>query len=260
MLVRLLETYGWLGTTLWDWFTSFWSWAKRDASGFFTMLLFGVGFFQLFMFLWQLRLMRGSLAEAKNATKAAGEAADAATRAAQTAKETLLCSQRPWVTVEAIRTVTPMSFLHGKFDCQLELIMVNSGTSLAKDVAIIANVIRAPTGSGPDDYLAEHWDDAKQELLRQKAQHQEVDWPIGYVIAPNEKVKIPYPGRSTDVTREDTQAGKFMIGGYLEYEDQFGEQHFTRFGFHPNPYKGIDVDNSEFRIEFVAAGRMSQVS
>jgi hypothetical protein len=260
MLFRLLETYGWLGTTIWDWWTRFWGWATDDASGFFTMLLFGVGFLQLFMFLWQLRLMRASLAEARNATKAAGEAADAATRAAQTAKETLLTSQRPWVTVEAIRTVPPISFPNEKFYCQLELDMVNSGTSLAKDVAIIAMVIRAPTGSGPDEYLAEHWNDAKEQLLEEKAQHRTVPWPIGYVVAPNEKVTIPYPGRSKDVTREDAQAGKFMIAGYIDYEDQFGQQHITRFGFHPNPYARIDVDDNEFRIEFVAAGRMSQVS
>src|SRR5262245_4729817 len=83
MLFRLLETYGWLGTTIWDWFTSFWEWARRDASGFFTMLLTGIAVFQLGLFYRQLSLMRGSLAEAKNATQAALSAANAATLNAQ---------------------------------------------------------------------------------------------------------------------------------------------------------------------------------
>jgi hypothetical protein len=47
MLFRLLETYGWLGTILWDWFTRFWGWATHDASGYFMMLLTGIAVFQL---------------------------------------------------------------------------------------------------------------------------------------------------------------------------------------------------------------------
>jgi hypothetical protein len=78
MLFRLLETYGWLGTILLDWFTRFWGWATHDASGFFTMLLTGIAVFQLGLFYRQLSLMRGSLAEAKSATLAATEAATAA--------------------------------------------------------------------------------------------------------------------------------------------------------------------------------------
>jgi hypothetical protein len=84
MLFRLLETYGWLGTTLWDWITSFSSWATHDASGFFTMLLTGIAVFQLCLFYRQLSFMRASLAEAKSATIAAtcgdpgGEAPSAA--------------------------------------------------------------------------------------------------------------------------------------------------------------------------------------
>jgi hypothetical protein len=83
MLFRLLETYGWLGTTLWDWFTRFWSWATHDASGYFTMLLTGIAVFQLVLFYRQLSFMRASLAEAKNATQAALFAANAAKLNAQ---------------------------------------------------------------------------------------------------------------------------------------------------------------------------------
>ena len=78
MLFRLLETYGWLGTILLDWFTKFWGWVTHDASGFFTMLLTGIAVFQLGLFYRQLSLMRGSLAEAESATLAATEAATAA--------------------------------------------------------------------------------------------------------------------------------------------------------------------------------------
>jgi hypothetical protein len=83
MLFRLLETYGWLGTILWDWFTRFWGWATHDASGYFTMLLTGIAVFQLGLFYRQLSFMRASLAEAKSATIAATEAATAAKLNAQ---------------------------------------------------------------------------------------------------------------------------------------------------------------------------------
>ena len=83
MLFRLLETYGWLGTILWDWITRFWGWATHDASGFFTMLLTGIAVFQLGLFYRQLSFMRASIAEAKSATIPATEAATAAKLNAQ---------------------------------------------------------------------------------------------------------------------------------------------------------------------------------
>src|SRR5262245_1321262 len=83
MLFRLLETYGWLGTIIWDWCTRFWGWVTDDASGFFTMLLAGIAVFQLGMFYRQLSFMRASLAEAKSATIAATEAAKTAKLNAQ---------------------------------------------------------------------------------------------------------------------------------------------------------------------------------
>jgi hypothetical protein len=72
MLFRLVEMYGWLGTTIWSYLTKFWNWASDDASGFFTMLLTGIAVFQLALFYRQLSLMRGSLVEAKRAGDAAG--------------------------------------------------------------------------------------------------------------------------------------------------------------------------------------------
>jgi hypothetical protein len=83
MLFRLLETYGWLGTIIWDWCTRFWGWVTDDASGFFTMLLTGIAVFQLGLFYRQLSFMRASLAEAKSATIGATEAAKAANLNAQ---------------------------------------------------------------------------------------------------------------------------------------------------------------------------------
>ncbi|MGB7097644.1 MAG: hypothetical protein WBD95_02600 [Xanthobacteraceae bacterium] len=65
------------------------SWLTKDAAGFFTFLLVIVGGFQVALFVWQLRLIRDSLDDAKEAADAAKEAADASKIQAVTGRETL---------------------------------------------------------------------------------------------------------------------------------------------------------------------------
>jgi hypothetical protein len=60
-----------------------WHWVSHDASGFFTLVLAIIGGFQLGLFVWQLRLIRKSLDEAKVAGEAAKKSAEAAALNAQ---------------------------------------------------------------------------------------------------------------------------------------------------------------------------------
>jgi hypothetical protein len=55
---------------------SLWDWVAHDAASFFTLALFLVGGFQLALFWWQLRLMRGAIAPAQQAADAAKIAAE----------------------------------------------------------------------------------------------------------------------------------------------------------------------------------------
>ncbi len=75
----------------------FWGWLSKDASGFFTFLLLVVAAFQLVLFWYQLRLIRVSLEEAKISATAAADAAQASSRQAHVAEETLGKIERPYL-------------------------------------------------------------------------------------------------------------------------------------------------------------------
>ncbi|WP_354101149.1 hypothetical protein [Bradyrhizobium sp. RT5a] len=69
-----------------------WGWFSRDASGFFTGLQFFVAITQAVLFIYQLRLIRVSLEDAKVVSAAA-------TRQARVAEDTLTKIERPYVFV-----------------------------------------------------------------------------------------------------------------------------------------------------------------
>jgi len=66
------------------------NWLTKDAAGFFTFLLVVVGCFQIGLFLWQLRLIRESLDDAKIAADAAKQSADATKILAEATKAGML--------------------------------------------------------------------------------------------------------------------------------------------------------------------------
>jgi hypothetical protein len=84
-----------------------WHWLTHDAAGFFTAVLVVVGAVQLVLFIWQLRLIRTSLDDAKISADAAADAAKAASRQAHVAEETLAKIERPYLfvfNVSALKT------------------------------------------------------------------------------------------------------------------------------------------------------------
>jgi hypothetical protein len=80
-----------------DNFETLWQWLIHDAAGFFTAVLVAVGAVQLVVFIWQLRLIRTSLDDAKISADAAAAAALAASRQAHVAEETLAKIERPYL-------------------------------------------------------------------------------------------------------------------------------------------------------------------
>lgn len=77
------------------------SWWERaaDPVAIFTACLVIVGCAQLFLFYWQLRLIRESLADAKEAADGARDSAAAATKQARIAEDMLVKRERPYVFV-----------------------------------------------------------------------------------------------------------------------------------------------------------------
>jgi hypothetical protein len=81
---------------------STWHWMTHDATGFFTLGLFVVAFFQLGLFYRQLVLIRKSLDEAKIAANASTEAANAATTQADLARSEFIATHRPKLVVREL--------------------------------------------------------------------------------------------------------------------------------------------------------------
>jgi hypothetical protein len=74
-------------------------WFTKDAAGFFTFWLVIVGVGQVFLFWYQLKLIRYSLRDAKVAADAAADAAGAASRQAYVAEQSLAKIERPYLFV-----------------------------------------------------------------------------------------------------------------------------------------------------------------
>jgi hypothetical protein len=87
-------------------------WLIHDAAGFFTLLLVIVGAVQVGLFVWQLKLIRTSLEDAKLAADAATDAATAASRQAHVAEETLAKIERPYLFVYNVSTIKVVDESH----------------------------------------------------------------------------------------------------------------------------------------------------
>jgi hypothetical protein len=106
-------------------------WLIHDAAGFFTAVLVFVGVVQLVLFIWQLRLIRTSLDDAKISADAAADAAKAASRQAHVAEETLARIERPYLYVIKVERITvvdeTMIFEDGRKWLDVEYSIVNHG-------------------------------------------------------------------------------------------------------------------------------------
>ncbi|WP_161557710.1 hypothetical protein [Acidisarcina polymorpha] len=177
----------------------------------------------------------------------ASRSADATKSAADTARETLRKSQRPWVNAESFVPTTFTLPPDGRFAVDGDLVIKNTGVSVATDGWVM--MVAVPTATS---WLTKNWDQAceidDQQIL---ASHTSAakglgdTWPIGFVLAPSQETRMrmamgdvhglieaQITGALPHATSEqDPRSGQFYLLGCARYKDQFGTGHTTRFCF-----------------------------
>lgn len=129
------------------------TWWQRasDPVATFTFCLVVVGSFQLGLFLWQLRLIRESLDDAKIAADAAKESADAANRSAILAEKGLIAAQRAWIKIERITVSQPLVFTEAGVSTAISIRITNIGNAPALKVSPHAWLYVLKRGGGPNE-------------------------------------------------------------------------------------------------------------
>jgi hypothetical protein len=122
------------------------NWLTKDAAGFFTFLLVVVGCFQVGLFLWQLRLIRESLDDAKISAEAAKEAADAAKdgaaasrESADVAKLSMVASDRAYIHHNGCRWISHRHSADGHVFWRIRPIWINSGNTPTRRLRLYAH-------------------------------------------------------------------------------------------------------------------------
>lgn len=145
-------------------------------------------------------------------------------------QDALHASQRPWVNAASATLMKPLELPPKRFSVFLNVVMRNSGVSVATDG--IAFFYVAPNAT---ETLDRTWKkpcetvDSQREAMR--ASHQV--WSTGFVLVPGESATLPIGTFSDDVPLDSIAAGLFYILGCATYSDSFGMPHRTRFCFMP---------------------------
>jgi hypothetical protein len=117
-----------------------WWHQASDPVSLFTLGLVLVGLAQLFLFLWQLRLIRESLTDAKEAAQAGTTAATAASRQALVAEESLTKLERPYLFVFNVSALKTEEIEQGQEDDGYYLTVTYSVANYGKIPAIIKHI------------------------------------------------------------------------------------------------------------------------
>ncbi len=148
---------------------------------------------------------------------------------------------RPWIVTESLKLKEPITLRGDYFFLNLVITLRNSGNSTARQVYASVRLstmevarVNEAWNTVVEDYRRE---DATRSAESNKAKGTTI--PFGYVIAPGQSATEPYGcgGPSTDPdspTVEQIRGGAFFVFGYLEYLDQHGGKHHTRFCFIPD--------------------------
>jgi len=197
-----------------------------------------IGIVLLALFFWQVASIRQGIQGAEAAAgaaqaigAAARDQAKLASSAYLAAAEAIQRAQRPWIVAERIVLNKPIHYENGRFYLSTDLILRNTGPSVARDVR---TWIRIERNYGPT--LERNWARVSDDLRDWKKLDEKFAWPLGLVLAPGQSVSQPFGfgGPVADGPAvEHIQRGGFYLLGYTEYVDQFGVTHFTRFAFNP---------------------------
>jgi len=222
------------------WLAQFWDWSTHDSVGFFTFVLAIFTGSLVVVSAVQIRYLRRADQTARISANAAAAASDTATAA-------LHNSQRPWVIAENLRLMEPITieperyFIHALIDYR------NTGTSLASAVQVWIRMCSMNVAT-----LGQSWQTVVDDFRHHLEVTRSSPWPIGIVLAPNQSVTQSFGWgglRDFDApTVQDVRGGAFLLLGYLEYTDQFGLRHRTRFAFHPDADSVHPWDFQTFRV------------
>ena len=152
-----------------------------------------------------------------------------------TLRATLEKSQRPWVVAEKIERVllnTPL----GSQLCPIgyRVTIRNTGNSIATGIVSDSRAVRFPPTW---DWLKLKVDKLADDTIKLWAAKRPKGLPVGIALAPNQAVsplRCPSFGDGADPTSHQIQSGEYLIIGYIQYIDQHGLIHRTRFAFNPD--------------------------
>lgn len=90
----------------------FWNWITHDAAGFFTLCLVAVGLGQAGLFVWQLRIMRDGIVDARIAAEAAKASAETAREQVAVTKMGVIDLERAYLAIGPTQIMT--GFISGR--------------------------------------------------------------------------------------------------------------------------------------------------
>ena len=148
---------------------------------------------------------------------------------------------RPWIVAESLNLKEPITVRDDYFFMNFALTMRNRGTSTARKVYASVRIATMEVLSANAA-----WEKVVEDFNRENAtraadaeRNQTKTIPFGYVIAPSQTAIEPYgcggPSKDSDGPNvQQVRGGAFFVFGYLEYLDQNGGKHHTRFCFIPD--------------------------
>jgi hypothetical protein len=128
-----------------------WHWMTHDAAGFFTLWLVIVGGSQLVLFWVQLSLIRESLTDAKIAADAAKHGAIAARDSADTAKLSMVASDRAYVYHNGIGWISHRDTGQNRTFWRIRPMWINGGNTPTRRLRVFIGYVLRDTPL-PDDY------------------------------------------------------------------------------------------------------------
>jgi hypothetical protein len=169
-----------------------------------------------------------------SADRISAEAAAAAGQAAKTAKDTLTAANRPWVMAEGIEPLEPFPNMQTYCRIGYKVDIRNSGVSVAKSVIFNSRALKFPPTW---DWLAGRVEELRTETIKLWSSKRPPNLPVGIALAPGQHIfpiRCPAYADGNDPTDDQIAKGAFLIIGYIQYADQFGLSHHTRFAFTPD--------------------------
>lgn len=195
-------------------------WLTRDASGFFTFLLFVVAVFQLCLFYWQLRYMSVGIDAGRLAAEAAQVSAKMAESQAAIATESLNASQLTARSqLRAYMGMRDNGTTYDAMNGDIKLMFKNYGATPAKQVSLWRRIVPDTEMVGEFAYSDEGgWVSVNQ--ITHPGQH------FGQVVG---KLVSPSPSHV------------FFVYGFVDYLDAFDKPWRYRFAYAHNQIRGGDA-------------------